>query len=374
MRAVAIVILLGGAMSPATAQTSRLTTDAQLISRGWTALAAGQLTEAVSFADSVLKRKPHSHAALTLKIEAVSAGEQPLNALDAYEAWMPKGGHNVEDRGLLQPIATGVLRVLSKDPDPLVQIAAIEWLAKVGDDRAVDTLQKRSAAGDTRAALALVETSDHPEAIASLQRFVASANGRDASAAIGALAEHGSLTPTALQQLAQDRAPMNKAAVARALVQSNDPDAARLLESLSHDPDPFIRTSITLARARSGDEASLTQARGMLASEVPDVRLTAAEALFTTLPQESEQSVRPLLNNRDGIYRFRAAAIVGRSDPAAVQAVLIEGLSDDNPLIQQESARIATETLSEDLALMRQLLRHADRLVVVRAAGAIIHD
>jgi len=110
----------------------------------------------------------------------------------------------------------------------------------------------------------------------------------------------------------------------------------------------------------------------MLASEVPDLRLMAAEALATTLPGESEQAVRPLLTNPDGLNRFRAAALVGLVDPLAVQSVLIEGLAQENPLIQQEAARLVAETLPGDIVLLRQLLRHRDHLIVVNAAGAII--
>ena len=90
------------------AQTSRPSTDAQTISRGWAALAAGRPAEAVSLADGILKKRPRSHAAFILKIEALSTGSQPLAALDAYEAWIPKIGGNVDDRGLLEPIAVGL--------------------------------------------------------------------------------------------------------------------------------------------------------------------------------------------------------------------------------------------------------------------------
>src|SRR5262245_31150036 len=95
MRSLVItVIVLAGASSSMTAQAPRPATDAQTISRGWTALAAGRLTEAVSAADNILKKKPRSHTAFTLKIEALSAGTQPVSALDAYEAWIPKAGGN----------------------------------------------------------------------------------------------------------------------------------------------------------------------------------------------------------------------------------------------------------------------------------------
>jgi HEAT repeat protein len=357
--------------SAATAQTPAPASDATVISRGWSALAAGRLTESVSLANGILKRKPRSHAALILKISALSAGAKPLAALDAYDAWMSAAGHNVDDRGILQPIAAGLLRTLSTDPDPAIRDAALRFLAADGDERASETLHKLSAEGDQRAMLALVAGGD-ASAVATLQTFAGSANGRDMSMAIRALAEHGGLTPALMETFAKDRVPMNRAALAEALATNKDPGAAQILETLSHDGDPLVHSSVVLARARAGDEAALADARAMLASEVPDIRLSAAEALVGAFPQESAEAVRPLLSNPDGLNRFRAASIVGRFDPAAVQSVLSEGLAHQNPLIQQEAARVAAETLSADLANLRQLLRHPDRAIVVQAAGAIL--
>src|SRR5688500_7467603 len=223
--AIGLATLALGASSTVTAQTPRPAADATAISRGWAALAGGRLTEAVSHADAVLKRKPGSHSAFTLKLEALSAGATPLAALDAYEAWLPKAGSHVDDGGLLQPIATGILRALSTDPDPSIRNAALRFLAADGDETASATLRKLSAEGDQRATLALVADGD-VNAIATLQTFAGSANGRDVSAAIKALGEHGGLTPALIQTLTTDRVPMNRAAVAEALATNKDPGTA----------------------------------------------------------------------------------------------------------------------------------------------------
>ena len=50
----------------------------------------------------------------------------------------------------------------------------------------------------------------------------------------------------------------------------------------------------------------------------------------------------------------------------------MEGLAHQNPLIQQESARIVGETLTSNVVLLRQLLRHTDHSIVVQAAGALV--
>ena len=357
--------------SPVLAQAPRPVSDAQILSRGWAAVAAGRFDEATTLAAGILKKKPRSHAAITLKIEAITAGAQALTALDEYEQWITKAAGDVDDRGLLEPIALGLLRGLSADADPMIRAAALEALAKAGDDDALQKLRFRSAGGDRPAMQALVRTGD-ANSIRAVQTLLGTATGRDMSAEIKALAEHGGLTPSLLQSLATDRVPMNRAAVAGALVRSKDATAAQLLDTLNQDPDPLVRMSIVLARAEAGDERGVADARAMLASQVPDIRLTAAESLVATMPREAEQAVRPLLSDRDGINRFRAAAIVGRFDSAAALPVITEGLTDPNRLVQQEAARTLAQALPAETRQLRQLLRHPDRLVVAYAAAAVM--
>ena len=138
---------------------------------------------------------------------------------------------------------------------------------------------------------ALVRSGD-ANAISAVQKLLATPTGRDMSAEIEALAEHGGLTSSLLQSLATDRVPMNRAAVAGALVRSKDAAAAQLLDTLNQDKDFMVRMSIVLARAQAGDERGVADAKAMLASPVPDIRLTAAEALVATMPRESEQAVQ----------------------------------------------------------------------------------
>jgi HEAT repeat protein len=368
LRVVMVCVIVA---APAAAQAPRPASDAQTISRGWAAIAAGRFNEAVSLANGILKRKPRSHAALSLKIEALSSGAQPITALDVYEEWLPKVGRSVDDRGLLEPVASGMLRTLATDSDPRVRSTALEFLARAGDDAALQALRKGSADGDQSATLALVARGD-ADAIATMQTLIGAGTGRDNSVAIAALAAHGGVPPALLETIIKDRVPMNRAAAARAVASNAGPTGTHVLDELSKDPDPLVRMSVTLARAKNGDDKALADARAMLASEVPDVRLIAAEALNSTLPSECEQAVRPLLTNPDGLNRFRAAALVGQVDPPAVQPVLLEGLAHENPLIQQEAAKLVAETLPGDIALLRQLLRHRDHSIVVNAAGAII--
>jgi HEAT repeat protein len=370
MRLIAIGFIVSASVPwSALAQPPRPASDAQILSRGWAAVAAGRFDEAATLAAGILKRKPRSHAAVTLKIEALSAGTQPLTALDEYETWITRAG-DVDDRGLLQPIAFGLLRGLSADADLMTRATALEALAKAGDDDALEKLRKQSAGGDRPAMQALVRSGD-ANAIRAVQTLLGTPTGRDMSAEIKALAEHGGLTPSLMQSLATDRVPMNRAAVAGALVRSKDAAAAQFLDTLNQDQDFMVRMSIVLARAQAGDERGVADAKAMLASPVPDIRLTAAESLVATMPRESEQAVRPLLSDRDGINRFRAAAIVGRFDPSAALPVITEGLTDQNRLIQEQASQTIGQTLPAETRQLRQLLRHSDRLVVAYAAAAL---
>ena len=74
MRTIAIGLIITASLSsPALAQTPRPESDAQILGRGWAAVAAGRFDEAASLSSGILKRKPRSHAAITLKIEAIAA-------------------------------------------------------------------------------------------------------------------------------------------------------------------------------------------------------------------------------------------------------------------------------------------------------------
>jgi HEAT repeat protein len=363
-------ILLMISAAPALAQSPRPASEAQTLSQGWAALAAGRASDAVAAANGLLKRRPGSHAALSLKIEALASGAQPGGALDVYEEWLPRAARNVEDRGLLEAVAGGFLRSLARTSDPSIRSRALLALAATGDEAAVRALKERSTAGDQTATQALATTGD-AGAVQSLQAVVKAGTGRDLSGAVEALAGHGALTPDIVEALRTDRVPMNRAAAARALAAVGTPTARQQLDELARDSDPLVRTSVTLARAKNGDPSALADARTLLASEVPDLRLMAAEALIGVLPRDAVDAVRPLLANGDANYRFRAAALVGQTDPAAVAAVTAEGLSNENPLIRQEAAHLVAAALPDNLAQLRQLLRNPDPEIVLAAAASI---
>ena len=355
-----------GAQPPASAKS-----DWTLLAKGWTAIAAGKPDEAVAVANQILKRRPGSHGALMLKIEGLAAGPRPLAALDAYEEWLTSAGEQVEDRGLLEPVALGLLWGLRNDQDLRVQSTALAALARSGDAEARAQLAQQGGAGNPAAIVALATTGD-AAGVTALRRMVETPDRRDKTAAIELLAERGAVTPQLVTALLKDPVPLNRAAVAKLIAVTNQPDATQHLQTLLKDPDPYVRISATLGLARVGEPVAVNKVHAMLTGEVPDLQLLAADALGPGAAQQALQAVRPLLQNPDGLIRFHAAAFVGRTDPAAVRDVLLAGLIDENPVVQEEAARVLADAPTVDLAALRKLLRHGSRYVVAQAAAALL--
>jgi hypothetical protein len=114
----------------------------------------------------------------------------------------------------------------------------------------------------------------------------------------------------------------------------------------------------------------------MLQSEVPDLRLMAADA-FEGRPGAWMSAIAPLLENRDGTIRLEAARLLAPVNPEAVRRVLSEAASDPNPVVRSEALRIMEETSTTvpaiaDLAQARRLLREQDPAVRVYAAGVLL--
>ncbi len=79
-----------------------------------------------------------------------------------------------------------------------------------------------------------------------------------------------------------------------------------------------------------------------------------------------------LLDNRDGLYRLQAAALLLRIDRRAALRVLSEAARDVNPTVRLEAARILTAEAEPDLALLRPLLRDLNPWVRLETAAALL--
>lgn len=357
-----------GTRAPATAGESG---DAAALAKGWTALAAGRHADAARIADGLVKADLGNHHAIALRIEALAAAE-PLRALDAYESWLQS---RTEDVFLLNAVARGVLRELASGADLDLRIAALEHLAMAGIRSArVDLDRLRAAGQGSLAADAALARLGNAEAVGRLTTPVNSSAPVDRSGLAAALGSVGpAAIPTLLTLLQSPQGPTRAAATA-ALGKVGAREAVEQLRALMTDQDPFVRSSAAVALTRLGDQAGQTVVNRMLDSEVPDLRLMAAEA-WNGQPGPWVEGIRPLLNNMDGTIRLQAARLIAPVDPAAADRVLSAAAAHENPAIRAEAARAIAESSHYrivDIAHLRRLLRNADAPVRLHAAAVLL--
>lgn len=349
----------------------RGSSNAARLAQGWTALAAGRHAEAARIADALLQGAPGNHHAIALKIEALAAAE-PLSSLDAYESWLQR---RPEDVFLLAPVARGVLQQIASGGDLELRIAALEHLATAGATSARTELQQLRAAGQAPiAADTALARLGSEEAVARLTAAVDSSTPMDRSALAATLGSVGpAAVPTLLSLLQSPQGPTRAAAVA-ALGKLGARQAVERVRTVMQDPDPFVRSSAAVALTRLGDPAGQAAVDRMLDSEVPDLRLMAAEA-WNGQPGPWVEAIRPLLENMDGTIRIQAARLIAPVDPAAADRVLSAAASDENPAIRAEAVRAGAESgdnIFVNVAQLRRLLRDADPAVRLHAAAVLL--
>jgi HEAT repeat protein len=348
---VSFVLLLGWTQSTGRGVAAvEPESEIAMLARGWTSLAAGRAADAERIADRLLVRDPSSHHAIGLKLQAqVSMGAG--KALDSYERWL--GGRRDEDVALLAIVAEGVLRELMASGDASIRAEARRQLTS------------------RRPAAATLDAAD-------LQRLQKSAQdpatGDKTSIADALTAGGAQAVPSLIDLMEKSRGP-NRAAAARALGRIGDARAEAGLLQAFGDEDPFVRASAAVALARLGSETGRGYINTMLVSDLPDLRLMAADA-WDGKPGPWVEAVTPLLDNEHALVRIRAAAAIAPVDPAAARRVLSAALSDGNPAVRAETARTLTRLAGErpgvaDPAALRKLLREADPWIRLSAASSL---
>jgi HEAT repeat protein len=346
--------------------------DAATLARGWTALAAGRASEAVAAADQILRRVPWSHPAIALRIEALSATDA-IRGLDAYDAWIAP--RKTEDAGLIEPIARAVLDQVAHSRETDLAREAVRLLGQARVSVPADLTSALSAGDPFGADAALAAKGDGP----ALQRLAAAAvaaETRDKTLVANALEAAGAAGVPGLESMLSDRIGPNRAAAAAALGRLEAPGAAAALQHAFTDQDPFVRSSAAVALARLHNAEGSAYVQQMLQSDVPDLQLMAAQA-WNGQPGPWVETIRPLLQNRDGLNRVRAARLIAAVDPQSARRALQEALGDTNPVMRAESAKVTAELAQQqsgiaDIAELRRLLRDKDASVRLYAAGALL--
>jgi HEAT repeat protein len=343
--------------------------DQQGLGRGWAALAAGRTDEAVSVASDILKRKPRSHAAISLKIEALSSGAQPIVALTAYEEWLLNAGRNVEDRGLLEPIAVATLVTLALSNDLGLAGESLTRLAKYDPDAATLVIERLGAAGSFDGARVVLGDAS---AAARLTGALTSPSPQVKLRAIRQLAAAKGLDLAPVAALLSDGAPPVRAAAVEALAANDGSSAIPRLQPLLKDPDPFVRATTAVALGRLRDPESVKLLDQMAQSPVGD---TAAMAAVVLKEQGADVSgiAQRLLADENPLTRLSAVALLRDTDGPQAEALLQQAARDPNPVIRSRAAELMAATSIEDPALLRRLLRDDSGEVRSLAAVSLLH-
>jgi HEAT repeat protein len=341
------------------------------------ALAAGRAEEARKLAEEGLANAPADAKLTAVRIEAEVALGRPEAALAAYEAWQKAAAR--EDATLAGQVARGYLWHIARTPGELAAPDALAALAAAGDGEARTALRRitttdRDSAGAIPALAALADTGDQTAAGA-LVAAARGGSGQQRASALSALKNPRMAgVDAAIQDALGPTAPLlvRLAAIdaaGRLGVKAAVPLLVKLL-----DERPYI-LSLRAAKAlhELGDSRGEPVLKTALTSDLPDIRLTAAQAYRST-DGPWEPAVRPLLDNPDGLFRLHAAELLlQRQRPAALRT-LTQATTDLNTVVRNEAARILTADPATSPAELRRLLRDGSPVVRTRAAAALLRN
>lgn len=370
-----LLVALSGPVSAQSEGRGGAQNAASVLGRGWTALGARQPAQALQLARQLLRTNPGDHDAISLAIAALTAGPQPVPALDEYEKWFAEV--HIEDPLLIRPIALATLEQVSTSSDTTLAVEALEHLAEAGFTGARDRLQSsRKAENAITTDGALARLGDEKARARLIEGASTLPSGRgEATAQLLSLA--GPAAIPALRRLLEDPAPPTRAAAVRALGKLEAREALPEIRLRMKDQNPLVRARSVVALARMGDAQGEEQVRQMLESPVADVRLVAAEAYADRGNGPWVSAILPLLQDQAGLTRLMAAELIAPFEPEAVRGVLAQAAEDTNPVVRAEATRILAQPsvvsmTSADWPSIRRWLRDADAVVRVHAARIVM--
>jgi len=359
------------AQAPAPAQAPTLPpaavprTEAAALAQGWVLLAEGKFDEASRTATSISSRFPRSIAALALTIEAEIARGGATTALGAYEAWL--GARTHEEPSALRRVARAFLYEWSRQTsDAGTRSNALLALAEDGDDEARRLIAGEAAAVGTRARLGDDKAVD---------TLVARMNATPGSKVreIQVLAETGSRRAAApLVKLLEDPLPENRAAAAAALGKLEYRDAAAALRQLLKDARGNVRVAAAGALFQMGDTSGAAVLEELAVSEHSTVRRSAA-LLMASHPTEAWKGlVRGLATDEDAAIRLDAARLLAPHDPDFARSIFDRLAADSNPAIREQAALSLADSPLSGFPDLRRLLRTGPGPVKIRAAARVL--
>jgi HEAT repeat protein len=364
------------------AQSAEKANAASLLKQAKSAQAAGRLSDAIRLADAILVTSPSNREAASVKISASMAAGDRAGAVQGYERFLT-ASRQTADGQLLADIARGDLRTLaSSEQNEQLAAMALETLARHGDDVARQTLlrsltatatQKAQAPGGEASTAALARLGN-PQALARIRVLVQSGQVAARPTAIDILKASGAReSGDVLLAALKDPNPLVQAAAADALGTLDIRAAIPALKQALVSPVFLVKVSAGVALKRLGD-ASADQAIALwLKSDLADVRLMAARAYEGgQLPPEVTAAVQPLLDDPNGLTRFRAAEVLLGAQHPRARETLVRGVEDPNPVVRAEATRIVASKLSGETPLLARMLEDNNPWVRLHAAGAIV--
>jgi HEAT repeat protein len=335
---------------------------------------AGRLEEAVRLADEVLERAPANREAVRIKLEALLEAKDVDGALQTYDTHVERTGK--EDADLLALMARAQLRTLSASEQPSLRVSALEELARLGDSNAraslVRDVRSKPDQPDGRLGTEALARLGDEEALNDLITFASGGHAGQRVAAVRTLKDIGDRRAVpALRNALTATDEMLRAAAAEALGSLGAREAIGALKSALQDESFYVRLVAAVALGQLGDAAASEILKNALNSGVPDVQLMVARGMASHPDKIWVRTIRPLLQNPDGLNRLVAAELLLPTDRGPAIDVLTEAAEDPNPTVRAEAARILASDPQPTLALLRPLLRDSSPWVRLHASRAI---
>ncbi|MBI4476394.1 MAG: HEAT repeat domain-containing protein, partial [Acidobacteria bacterium] len=340
---------------------------------------AGRTGDVLRLTDDIVRLAPANRDAAALRIDALVANREIRRAAAEYDRYRVAAG--AHDAQLLATVARAELWVLSGTGAGLqLRSLALERLARGGDAAALQAL--RASAKDSRATAAERLTANlslarlgERDAVDRLVTIGESPDIPDRTPVVEALEAAGARSAQAwiLQRLRETN-PLTRAAAARALGTLKAFESiARLREMLS-DSVFLVRFSAAISLKRLGDSSADPLLADWLQSDLPDVRLMAAEAYTESMTREWVTALKPVLQTPNELQRVKAAALLRRQDERASRSIVFDAVRSPNPAVRNEASRYLEALTPYDLGLLRSLLDDDSEWVRLHAAGALIKN
>jgi hypothetical protein len=340
------------------------------------ALTAGRGEEAVTLADRVLVKEPGHDDAVEVKIDALLSLDRFTPALDAYDAWFKVTQR--EHVALASRLGRAALEALARGDLAAIRIDAIGALAAAGAPESRKTLEREAWAAPPTAAswpslMMLAEVGDAK----AQARVLEAAKASTGSAKVGAIAALAAArvggSEEVLRESLRARDANIQAAAAEAAATLGLTALVPDLERVAKEGEQFGRFVAAVSAMKLGGRGVDAIVEAGLTSPAPDARLLAASALKARGRSTWVEATRPLLQDLDGVTRFKAAELLLSVDRKPAFDVLMAGTVDPNIAVRAEVARILAADPNLDLAQFRRLLRDGAPRVRLEAARALLN-